>query len=150
MHAYDGAHGVEHIYEEEGEHDCQHVPAEDALPLELAEDGADAVGKRYDLGREGGDGSSGCGILDEDSDDGGGKDTPEDTSTYLRHNKAGSDEEADYAEEGLAMGDVAEADEGGVVVDDDTGILQADEGDEEADTGSYGFLESSGNGIDEP
>ena len=37
-----------------------------------------------------------------------------------------------------------------VVIDNDTGILQADERNEQADTGADGFFQGTRNGIDEP
>ena len=48
------------------------------------------------------------------------------------------------------MRNVAQTHQRGVIVDNDTGVLQADEGDEQADTGADGFLQGSGDGIQQP
>ena len=48
------------------------------------------------------------------------------------------------------MRNVAQTHQRGVIVDNDTGVLQADEGDEQADTGADGFLQGSGDGVQQP
>ena len=150
VHADYGAHGVEHVDEEEGEHHRQHVPADDAAPLELAEDRSDAVGKGNHALGEGSDSCAGCGILDEEADGGSNEDAPEHSAADLCHNQAGGDEQADEGYKSLALSDAAESHDGGIVVNDDAGVLHADEGDEQADTCADGLLKRTGDGIDEP
>ena len=156
MNADDGSHGVKHVDEQEGEHHGEHVPAENLAPLEFAEDGGDAVGGGYELYSASlvadklGNGFSGCRILDEQADDGGRENADKHAAAHLCHHETGGDEQTDHAHKGLAFGDAAKAHEGGVIVDDDTGVLHAYEGDEQADTRADGLFQGSGNSVKKP
>ena len=100
--------------------------------------------------REGCQGSAGCGIFNEEADDRGYEDTDEDASLHLEDHQGAGDDDTDDGEEGLAVADVAERDEGRVIVGDDPGILETDECDEQADTGTDRMFERKRNGIEDP
>ena len=142
-------HRIEHIDEQEGEDHGQHVPGEDLAPLELAEDRSYAVGERDHAG-EMRDGLARRRILDEHADDGRRQDTPEDTAADMEHHQHAGDHKADDGQQARAVGHVAQRYQGRVAVDDQTGVLQADEGDEQADTGTDGMLEAERDGIQDP
>ena len=150
-----GAHRVEHVDEQEGQDDDEHVPGEDVVPLELHEDGGDAVREGDELRVAGGvagqlgHGFAGRGVLDEEADDGRGEDADEDAAADFEHHEAAGDDEAEDGDEGRAVGHVTEDDEGRVAVHDDAGVLHADEGDEEADTGADGFFQGAGDRVDQ-
>ncbi len=88
--------------------------------------------------------------LDEQADDRSHEDADEDAALDLQDHEGAGDDDADDPEEGGSVRDVTEGDEGGVVVGDDAGVLQADEGDEQADTRADGLLQSAGNGAEQP
>ena len=89
-------------------------------------------------------------VLDDQAEEGGDEDAEQDAAADLEYQEHCGDEDADDGQEAGSMADVTESHEGGVGVDDQAGILQADEGDEQADTGAYGALETQRNGVEYP
>lgn len=138
-HADNGAKGVEHVEEKEGEHHHEHIPGEDVRPLELAENGRYGGGHRHRMVDVGGP--------EEDADDGSGQHTEQDAAFHLQNHEDGGDGHSDDEEEHRAVFGFAEGDERGGVVNDDAGILQPDERDEESDARSDGVFQRGGNGI---
>ena len=151
-----GAHSVEHVDEEEGEEDDEHVKREDFAPLELAEDGCHR-GRDVDHAVKDGEGSVGHSAVGsgdlpdgQHAQQGGDDDADEDVAGHLEDEQHTCDDDADDGQQGGAVADVAEVDQRGFVVDDDAAVLQADEGDEQADTGTNGVAQIHGNGIHNP
>ena len=66
---------------------------------------------------------------------------------HVLDDKYRGEDNADNAEQSRSACEMSDAHEGGVVGDDDAGVLKADEGYEESDTGSDGSLQRSGDGV---
>ncbi len=149
MHTDDGAHGVEHVNEQEGENNHQHIQGEDIVPFELEGDGLHAV-RKGDNAIELGNGLPRCRILDHQAQQRGGQNAPKHAATDLGHHQTGGDEQADEAQQGLAFGDVPQGHQRCVVIHYNPGILQADERNEQTDAGADGLLQGTRDGVDEP
>ena len=150
MYADDGSHSIEHVDKEERKHYDEHIQAQYVAPFELAEDGGYGVGQRYNLCRECSDGSSGCRVFYEETNCGSNKDAPEYASAYFRHYKTGGNEQANHSQKCFSGSNGTEPHERGIVVHYNSGILHADEGNEQAYTGTDSLLEGPGDGVDEP
>ena len=60
------------------------------------------------------------------------------------------DEEAEHGQQRAGRGEVAEADQGGRVVHHQTGFLEGDQGEEQADAGGDGRAQRQRNAVDDP
>ena len=75
------------------------------------------------------------------------EDTDQQCAAHVLHHQHRRHGKTYHRQQRAARGDLAQRYERRVVVAYDTGILQADEGYEETDTGAYGILERGGDGI---
>ena len=71
-----------------------------------------------------------------DADDGGGDDSDKEGSRDVEDDQRARNDKTDYGKETGAAGDVAEVNQCGGIIHDDAAALQADERDEQTDTGS--------------
>ena len=117
--------------------------------VELAEDRLDARrGRKHSV--EMGNGNSRSRILDKQTDYSGGENADEYSSLHLQHEKCAGNHQSYHSKQGCSLGNLSERNEGGSVVHDDSRILQADEGNKEADTGTYGLFDAVRDSIDKP
>ncbi len=79
-------------------------------------------------------------------DAGGDEDADEDGAADLFDFERDHEDESEEREGGGGIADVAEADEGCGIADDEAGVAKADEGDEESDAAGDGCIEFMGNG----
>ena len=80
------------------------------------------------------------GDSERNTDKGGCKDADENASLDLEHYQDGSEQKAYRKEDAVGGGEISEGNQGGVIVYDDSCVLQADESDVKAYTCSNGFL----------
>lgn len=140
-HANQRAHGVEHIDEEERQHHDHHVDGEDVVKLKLAEDGRHR-GRHVHHAMKRGE-------AHRHADERRGDDADEERAGNVLDDQHRRDEQADDAEQRRPLREVADGYKRGVVLHDDARVLQADEGDEEADARANGPFEGGGNGVDD-
>ena len=138
--AHQGTDGVEQVHEQKGQEHDGHVHGEDLGKVELPEDG-----------RQGRWGADGCAVgkggdTGGNAEDGRGKNTDQQGALYPGGQKRPGNDDADKGDE-RGGGDVAETHQDGVVVDDDPGVLQADEGDKETDAGGNGMFHGQRDGV---
>ena len=147
-----GAQGIEHVDKEEGEDDDEEVEREQVGEIHLQE-GRRKRGNREARGEvrqdrihpDRGVRRVEAGDLADDAEAPGDEDAPEDAALDLAdHEDAGDDDADERQKDRDALGAEGAVREGGLeavqgdqrrAVDDDAGVLQADEGDVDADTG---------------
>ena len=162
----EGAKGVEQVNEEEGEHDGEEVQDAHAgeiglehLTKGLAQSGeveADEAGGDDGVHTAVGVRHIDAGQLADDAQHPGDEDAVEDAALDLLHQQDGGNSHAQQCEdgahahrgEGLAL-EVLVGDEGGVAVDDELCVLQADKGNEQADAHADCALEGHGDGVED-
>lgn len=140
-HSDEGADGIEHVNEKEGEYADDHVDTQDALPLELAEDWSQARWCADDRGA--------VGDSQWDANDGGDEDAYEQCTCDVAHQEHGAEQDAEASQQDGGVMQVAQGDEGGVAWTDDARILEADEGDEEADAWRDGATQEQRHAVDD-
>ena len=165
-HADEGAQGVEQVHEEEGEHHGKEVQDAHAGEIGL-EHLAEGLAQCRKIKADEGSGDDGVhpGVrvgdvdarkLADDAQHPGDEDAVEDAALDLLHQQDGGDGHAQQCEdgahahrgEGLAL-EVLVGDEGGVAVDDELCVLQADKGNEQADAHADCALEGHGDGVED-
>lgn len=140
-YANEGAHGVEHIDKEEGEYHYEHVERQDVVELKLTEQRAD--------GRRCVDDACERSDAHRNTQQGCSENTDEQSSWHILYNEHRGEDDANNAEQGCAVGHVANANEGGCIVYDDACILESDEGYEESDSSSDSSLYRGRNSIND-
>src|SRR5271165_4814406 len=81
-------------------------------------------------------------------DGGGGEDSEKDCAANLFDFQGHHENEAEEGQEGGWVAQVAEADKGLRIADDQSGVAKADKGDEEANAAGYGCVEFMGDGAE--
>ena len=161
-----GAQSIEQVNEQEGEHDGEEVQDANAGEIGL-EHLTEGLAQRGEVEADEGGGNDGVhacvgvgnidtGDLAEDAQHPGDKNAVQDTALDLFNQQNGGDDHADqgqngthaYAGEGVAL-EVLVGDEGGIAVDDQLCVLQANESNEQADAHADGALQGHGDGIED-
>ena len=165
-HTDQGAQRIEQVHKQEGEHDGEEVQDADTgkVGLEHLAEGL-AQGGEIKADKAGGDdtvhpgvcvGNVDAGQLAEDAQHPGDQDAVQDAALDLLYQQDGGDHDTQqgkdrahaHAGEGLAL-EVLVGDQGGVAVDDQLGVLQADESYEQADAHADRALQGHGNGVED-
>jgi len=163
-HADQGAEGVEQVNEQEGEDDHDEVQNPDGgeVHTEALAEGLAQLGevRRHDLaGDQGVEARLGCGGVDagqlaHNADQPGGNDTQKDRAAHILDVQRGGDQRADQGQQGAdamggeILGEAGNGDQRGGI-HRQTGVLQTNEGDEQADTHGHAPLERQRDGIED-
>ena len=135
-----GADGAEQIDKEQGDHHKEHVGSENAFPFKLPEYGGHA--------RRRADDSFQMGHSHGDADQGGQQDTQQQGAGHLADVQCGGQNESGQCQQRGGCLQVAQGHQGGGTVGHDSGVLESDEGDIQADARGDGYLQGRGDGID--
>ena len=157
-----GAQGVEQVNKQERAHDDDEVGDADGgeIHLEALAEGLAQLGKIGQTpGGEQGEIADVVGDIDacnlaEHADDPGGQDAQQDGAVDILDVQHGGDEQTDESQQGTDAGGVevvGEAGDGhqGGGVHAQAGVLQADEGDEQADAHAHAPLQVQGDGVED-
>jgi len=163
-HADQGAQGVEQVNEQEGKNDYNEVQDLDGgkVHAEALAEGLAQLGeiRRHDLaGDQGVEARLGRGGVDTcqlayDADQPGGNDAQEDRAAHIPDVQRGGDQRSNQSQQGAdavggeVLGEAGDGDQRGRI-HRQTGILEADEGDEQANAHGHAPLERQRDGIED-
>ncbi len=148
--ADEGVDVVEHIDNQQRQHDRQRLPKilRDEIEVVLEHHGLGVARQGKDSGRHGCH-MAAFAVGDEEADEGDGGDQEHDGAGHAAGDEHGGEDDAEKGECDRRRAKVTLRDEGGFARDDDAGVFQTDESDEQTDAAGDGDFERIGDRVDD-